>query len=73
MTTVSVVVFLYSPQTLVASVAVMYLDDNGAEAPAAAMAMMLVFTSAAFRIVYWLLTKGIERRTQAWRQQHAAS
>jgi iron(III) transport system permease protein len=73
MTTVSVVVFLYSPGTLVASVAVMYLDDNGAEAPAAAMAMMLVFTSAAFRILYWLLTKGIERRTQAWRRQHAAS
>jgi iron(III) transport system permease protein len=72
MTTVSVVVFLYSPDTLVASVAVMYLDDNGAEAPAAAMAMMLVFTSAAFRLVFWLLTQGIERRTQAWRQRHAA-
>jgi iron(III) transport system permease protein len=73
MTTVSVVVFLYSPDTLLASVAVMYLDDNGVESVAAAMAMMLVFTSAAFRIVYWLLTRGIERRAQAWRQHHAAT
>ena len=37
MTTVSAVVFLYSPQTTLASVAVLNMDDAGDVAPAAAM------------------------------------
>ncbi|MDP7318633.1 MAG: putative 2-aminoethylphosphonate ABC transporter permease subunit, partial [SAR324 cluster bacterium] len=40
MTTVSAVVFLYSPETMLASVAVLNMDDAGDIAPAAAMAMM---------------------------------
>lgn len=68
MTTVSAVVFLYTPGTLVASVSVLYLDDNGVAAPAAAMAIMIVVTSAAMRLLHWLATHAIERRTQAWRR-----
>jgi iron(III) transport system permease protein len=67
MTTVSAVVFLYSPDTALASVAVLNMDDAGDIAPAAAMAMMIVYTSAGVRVLHWLATRGITRTTQRWR------
>ena len=67
MTTVSAVVFLYSPKTSLASVAVLNMDDAGDIAPAAAMGMMIFYTNAAARIVHLIASKGILRRTQAWR------
>ena len=67
MTTVSAVVFLWGPETHLASVAVLNMDDQGDIAPAAAMAMMIVYTSAAVRILYGLATRGLATRTQAWR------
>ena len=67
MTTVSAVVFLYTPSTALASIAVLNMDDAGDIAPAAAMAMMIVYTSAAVRLVHWLATRGLARRSQAWR------
>jgi iron(III) transport system permease protein len=67
MTTVSAVVFLWGPETHLASVAVLNMDDQGDIAPAAAMAMMIVYTSAAVRILYGLATRGLAIRTQAWR------
>lgn len=67
MTTVSAVVFLYSPDTALASVAVLNMDDAGDIAPAAAMAMMIVYTSAGVRVLHALATRGIARTTQRWR------
>jgi iron(III) transport system permease protein len=67
MTTVSAVVFLYSSDTTLASVAVLNMDDAGDIAPAAAMAMMIVYTSAGVRLLHALLTRGLHRRSQAWR------
>ncbi len=67
MTTVSAVVFLYSADTALASVAVLNMDDAGDIAPAAAMAMMIVYTSAGVRLLHALVTRGLQRRTQAWR------
>ena len=49
MTTVSAVIFLYSTDTKLASVAVVNMDDAGTTAAAAAMAMMIVYTSAGVR------------------------
>ncbi len=69
MTTVSAVVFLWGPETHLASVAVLNMDDQGDIAPAAAMAMMIVYTSAGVRVLYALLTRGLARRTQAWRKR----
>ena len=69
MTTVSAVVFLYSPETMLASVAVLNMDDAGDIAPAAAMAMMIVYTSAVFRILHALLVRILQRRTQVWRKR----
>ncbi len=69
MTTVSAVVFLYSPDTSLASVAILNMDDAGDIAPAAAMGMMIVITAAAVRLLHAILTRGILARTQAWRKR----
>ena len=67
MTTVSAVVFIYSADTTLASVAVLNMDDAGEVASAAAMGMMIVVTSAGVRALHALLTRGIARTSQAWR------
>jgi iron(III) transport system permease protein len=67
MTTVSAVVFLYSPDTTLASVAVLNMDDAGDIAPAAAMGMMIFYTNAVVRVVHGLVSVQLRRRTQAWR------
>ncbi|MCF8469064.1 MAG: putative 2-aminoethylphosphonate ABC transporter permease subunit, partial [Sneathiella sp.] len=67
MTTVSAVVFLYSTDTALASIAVLNMDDAGDIAPAAAMGMMIFYTNAFARIVHLAVSKGILKRTQAWR------
>jgi iron(III) transport system permease protein len=66
MVTVSAVIFLYSPSLKLASVAVVNMDDAGDIAPAAAMSMLIVFTSIGVRLLYGLATWGIKKRTQAW-------
>jgi len=67
MTTVSAVIFLYSPDTTLASVAVLNMDDAGDIAPAAAMGMMIFYTNAGARLIHLLLSNGVLKRTQAWR------
>ena len=67
MTTVSAVVFLYSPTTTLASVAVLNMDDAGDVAPAAAMGMMIFYTNAVARLIHVAISKGVLKRTQAWR------
>ena len=69
MTTVSAVVFLYGPDTALAAVTVLNMDDAGDIAPAAAMGIMIVITSAGMRLAHALLTRGLLRRTQAWRRR----
>jgi len=71
MTTVSAVVFLYSPDTTLASVAVLNMDDAGDIAPAAAMGMMIFYTNVIARLVHTGLSAGMLRRTQAWRRHRA--
>ena len=69
MTTVSAVVFLYSPKTSLASIAVLNMDDAGDIAPAAAMGMMIFYTNAVARILHIIASKGVLGRTQAWRKR----
>ena len=69
MTTVSAVIFLYSTDTALASVMIINMDESGFTAAAAAMAVTIVATSAAVKIAHLLITRRLERRTQAWRQR----
>ncbi|WP_432696249.1 putative 2-aminoethylphosphonate ABC transporter permease subunit [Marinobacterium sp. YM272] len=68
MTTVSAVIFLYSSDTKLASVAVLNMEGAGDIAPAAAMAMVIVATSAAVRALHWLICRRLLQRTQRWRE-----
>jgi iron(III) transport system permease protein len=69
MTTVSAVIFLYSTDTRLASIAVVNMDEAGFTAAAAAMAVMIVLTSAGVKLANVILTYGLQRRTQAWRRR----
>ena len=71
MTTVSAVVFLYSSKTMLASVAVLNMDDAGDLAPAAAMAVLIMATCALVRAFYWLLSGPVLNRLQPWRVKGA--
>ena len=68
MTTVSAVIFLYSPDTTLASVAVLNMDDAGDVAPAAAMGMMIFYTNVGARLLHTFVTRKLLGRTQAWRK-----
>jgi iron(III) transport system permease protein len=67
MTTISAVVFLYGPQTTLASVSILQLDEAGALGAAAAMATLIVSTSAAVTALFFAAEWWLFRRTQRWR------
>lgn len=67
MTTVSAVVFLYSTNTALASVAILNMDDAGQLAPAAAMGIVIFYTNAAAKILHALAQGLIVGRFQRWR------
>ena len=69
MTTVSAVIFLYSYNTMLASVAVLNMDDAGDIAPAAAMAVMIMLTCVIAKALQWFLGSLLLNRTQQWRHQ----
>jgi iron(III) transport system permease protein len=50
-----------------ASVAIKFLDDNGAVGPAAAMAVMIVLTSGAVRLGQWALTHRVLKASSRWK------
>lgn len=67
MTTISAVIFLYSPETQLASVAILNLDDAGDMGGATAMAVMITAISIVVTGAYLLLGKFVNKRTQRWR------
>lgn len=68
MTTVSVAIFLYTPDTTLASVSILNMDDAGDTAAAAAMGTLVLLSSMSIKVIHWLSTKALLKRTQAWRQ-----
>ena len=68
MTTVSAAIFLYSPDTLLAAVAVLNMDDAGNVGGAAAMSTLILLTSAGVSLLLAAASRGLLRRSQAWRQ-----
>lgn|GEM_PF-20133 len=67
MATVSAVIFLYTSDNPLASVAVINMDDAGDTAPAAAMCMLIVFANVIVRSFAELVSRRFKRRTQGWR------
>jgi len=70
MTTASAVIFLYSPDTTLASVAALNMDDAGDIAPAAAMCMLIVLAAATVKLAHTLISFGLMRWLQGWRHCH---
>ena len=68
MTTISAVVFLYSPETKVASIAILNLDEAGETGAAAAMAVLIGVASAIATLAFMGLAWIVNKRTQAWRR-----
>jgi len=67
MSTVSCTIFLYTPDTVLAGVAVLNMDDAGDTAAAAAMATLIVATSFAATLVLNAIGWLLNRRAQRWR------
>jgi len=67
--TLSAIAFLFVPGKEVASLMVMLLDDAAETSQAMAMALLILATGLSARGIFYLLTRGIERRTQAWTQR----
>jgi iron(III) transport system permease protein len=67
MTTISAVVFLYSPGTKVAAIAILNLDEAGEAGAAAACAVLITAGSTVVTLLFIALGWWVDRRTQAWR------
>ena len=67
MTTISAVVFLYSPETKVASIAILNLDEAGDIGAAAAMAVLIGLISTIETLFFAMLSWFVVNQTQAWR------
>lgn len=72
MTTVSAAIFLYSPDTNLAAVSVLNMDDAGDTVAAVAMSVLILATSVAVKLLYWLLTRKMMRTSQQWRDSSAS-
>ena len=68
MTTISAVVFLYSPKTMLAAISIVHLDEAGALGSAAAMATLIVVTSGVVTLLSFAAEGWLMRRTQGWRR-----
>ncbi|HYD05601.1 MAG TPA: putative 2-aminoethylphosphonate ABC transporter permease subunit [Reyranella sp.] len=69
MTTVSSVIFLYSPDTKLASVAAVNIEEAGTTAAATALCVVIVATSAAVKALHLLADRFLLDRVQAWRRR----
>nr|MCG6272209.1 putative 2-aminoethylphosphonate ABC transporter permease subunit [Vibrio vulnificus] len=61
--------FLYSTDTIPASVSILNMDDAGQTGAAAAMAVMIMLSAAIAKIVQMILGQWLDSRTQAWRKR----
>ena len=67
MTTISAVVFLYSPETKVAAIAILNLDEAGEIGAAAACAVMIAAANTVATLLFMALGWWVDRKTQAWK------
>ena len=69
LTTVSAVIFLYGPDSKLASIAIVHMDEAGAIASAAAMASVIMATAIAVKLAHLALDRAVLGRLQAWRRR----
>jgi len=67
MTTLSCIIFIYTPETIPAAIEILHLDEAGEIGPAAGLACLIVGASVLICVGYSLCTRVLLNRTQAWR------
>ncbi|RMC99794.1 putative 2-aminoethylphosphonate ABC transporter permease subunit [Aquitalea palustris] len=68
MTTLSALIFIMTPEHSLAAVSIITMDDAGDTAAAAAMATLVVLSSAGLSLLLSLLERLLGRRNQRWRK-----
>jgi iron(III) transport system permease protein len=61
MVTISAVVFLYPANFKLASIAIVNMEDAGDIAPAAALAVLVMLTNIAVRLLYELISNRLKK------------
>ena len=69
MTTVSAVIFLYSTDTKLASIASVSMDEAGFTASAAGMCILIVAASMAAKLLQVVIDRAVLQKFQAWRKR----
>lgn len=69
MATVSAVIFLYTPDLQLASVAVVNMDDAGDTAPAAAMSILIVLANIIAKVFVELASRRARKAADSWRNR----
>jgi iron(III) transport system permease protein len=67
--TVSAVIFLYGANTKLAAISIVHMDESGATAAAAAMAVLLLGTAIGVKLLHLALNHFVFGRFQAWRKR----
>ena len=69
LTTVSAVIFLYGPDTRLASVSIVHMDEAGQSAAAAGLATLILLTALVAKLLQLALAHFAFARLQAWRKR----
>ena len=69
LTTVSAVVFIYGPNTVLASIAIVQMDEAGQTAAAAGMSIILLLTALAAKLLQVAVSNFVFGPMQAWRKR----
>ena len=62
-------IFLYAPDTKLASVAAVNIEEAGTTAAAAALCVVIVITSAAVKALHLIADRYLLNRLQGWRRR----
>lgn len=72
MTTISALVFLYSPQSKPAALSLVSMEDNGDFESAAAMSLIIFVCNVGMRIIYEIANRTLVKRMNRWKNGKAA-
>lgn len=72
MTTISALVFLYSPQSKPAALSLVSMEDNGDFESAAAMSLIIFVCNVGMRIIYEIANRTLVKRMNRWKSGKAA-
>ena len=72
MTTISALVFLYSPQSKPAALSLVSMEDNGDFESAAAMSLIIFVCNVGMRIIYEIANRTLVKRMNRWKSGKSA-